>query len=75
MKRDNTRGAIRDPKIHEVIALVCNAIEPSGCTKVEEAIALDVLLHLLKERMSPVERREAELASAGTFTLYKAFGS
>lgn len=74
MRRDQTNGFIRELKIHEVIEAISGAVEPTGCTKVEEAAALKVLLLLLEEKMRKAERRDAKLSTAGVFALYKVFG-
>lgn len=74
MTRDQTNGAIREPKIHQVIEAIIDAVETTGATRVEEAVALETLLLLLKEKMRKAEQRDANLSTAGVFTLYKTFG-
>lgn len=74
MHRDQTNGFIREPKIHEVIEAIIGAVETTGATRVEEAAALKTLLLLLEEKMQDDEQRDADLSTAGVFTLYKTFG-
>ena len=74
MQRDQTNGLIREPKIHEVIEAIIGAVETTGCTRVEEAVALETLLLLLAEKMRKSERRDAERSTAGVYALYKVFG-
>ena len=74
MQRDQTNGLIREPKIQEAIEAIIGAVETTGSTRVEEAIALETLLLLLAEKMRKSERRDAELSTAGVLALYRVFG-